>query len=216
MRNLRSRALALLGRLASPAGLLLAGLCFALPFLTVSCSGEEGGQSFSGSLSYTGGDLVVGGRVDLQYETRDERGVRRVDVTDLERSPGSDSPVEPIPVEPFAVAAVALLGVGVLAGLLRPAGLRRLAAGTAALVAVILLVGGTLRSRSRMGEQIAPLLSDTKTGAADMIDFGYGLWLALGLLLVVAVGNIAGSLRVPAPGERSEPAEHDPVDTGVP
>jgi hypothetical protein len=214
MVHLRSRVLALLGRLASPAGLLLAGLCFALPFLTVSCSGEDGGRSFRGSLSYTGGDLVVGGRVDLQYETRDERGVRRVEVTNLERSPVGGSPVEPIPVEPFAVAGVALLGVGMLAGLLRPAGLRRLVTGTAVLVAAILLVGATLRSRNRMGEQIAPLLSDTKTRDTDMIDFGYGLWLALGLLLVVAVGNIAGSLRVPAPGERSAVAEHDPVDTG--
>jgi hypothetical protein len=206
----------LLGRLASPAGLLLVGLCFALPFLTVSCSGEEGGQSFQGSLSYTGGDLVVGGRVDLRYETRDERGVHRVDVTNMERDPVNSSPVEPIPIEPFAVAGVALLGAGVLAGLLRPAGLRRLAAGTAALVAAIVVVGGTLRSRNRMAEQLAPLLSDTKTRDTDMIDFGYGFWLALGLLLIVAVGNIAGSLRVPAPGERPAPAEHDPVDTEIP
>ena len=212
---MRSRVLALLGRLASPAGLLLAGLCFALPFLTVSCSGEEGGHPFRGSLSYTGGDLVVGGRVDLQYETRDEREVRRLDVTNLERDPVSGGPVEPIPVEPFAVAGAALLGVGVLAGLLRRAGLRRLAAGTSVLVAAILLVGGTLRSRSRMGEQIAPLIGDTKTRDTEMINFGYGLWLMLGLLLVVAVGNIAGSLRVPAPGERSALGEHDSADTGV-
>jgi hypothetical protein len=167
-------------------------------------------------LSYTGGDLVVGGRVDLHYVTRDERGVHRLDAPNMERDPVNSKPVEPIPVEPLAVAGLALLGAGVLVGLLRPAGLRRLAAGTAASVAAVLLVGATLRSRNRMGEQLAPLLSDTKTRDTSMIDFAYGFWLALGLLLIVAVGNIAGSLRVPAPGERSARADHDPVDTGIP
>ena len=207
-----ARVRSLFGRLASPGGLLLVGLCFTLPFLTVSCSGREGGQSFQGSLSYTGGDLVVGGRADLHYETRDERGVHRVDVTNMERDPVGN-PVEPIPVEPFAVAGAALLGAGALAGFLRPAGLRRLAAGTAASVAAIFLAGAALRSRNRMADQLAPLLSDTKTRNTEMIDFGYGFWLALGLLMVVAVGNVAGSLRVPAPGERRASAEQHPVDT---
>jgi hypothetical protein len=69
----------LLGRLASPTGFVLVGPCFVLPFLIVSCSGESDGHRIRGSLSYTGTDLVGGGRVDLYYETQDESGVHRID-----------------------------------------------------------------------------------------------------------------------------------------
>ncbi len=77
-----ARASSLIGRLASPTGFLLVGLCFVLPFLTASCDTQADGQRVRGALSYTGADLV-GGRVDLYYEAeaRDERGVQRLEET---------------------------------------------------------------------------------------------------------------------------------------
>jgi hypothetical protein len=194
-------------RLVSPTGFLLVVLCFALPFLTVSCAGEDDGRRYRGSLSYTGADLVVGGRVDLYQETHDERGVQRVSETDLRRSPVSGEPIEPIPVQPFMVATMVLLGAGALAGFLRPSGLRRLTAGAVALVAAITLAGGALRARVQMAEQLVPLTDATMAKNRDMITFGSGFWLALALLLLLSVGNIVASLRVPAPGERRLPDE---------
>jgi hypothetical protein len=205
-----ARASSLIGRLASPTGFLLVGLCFVLPFLTASCDTQADGQRVRGALSYTGADLV-GGRVDLYYEAeaRDERGVQRLEETDLKRSPVGGGPVEPIPVQPLAVAAVALLGAGALAGLLRPSGLRRLTAGALALVAAALLVGGSLRATDQMAAQLAPLTGEAIGKTRDLIAFGSGFWSAVSLLLLLGVGNIAASLRTPAPHGRPSPAGHD-------
>ena len=209
--DVMAQASSLIGRLASPTGFLLVGLCFVLPFLTVSCDTQADGQRVRGSLSYTGADFVVGGRVDLYYEAeaRDERGVQRIEETDLKQSPIGGGPVEPIPVQPLAVATVALLGAGVLAGLLRPSGLRRLTAGALALVAAVLLVGGSLRATDQMAAQLAPLTGEAIGKNRDLIAFGSGFWSAVGLLLLLGVGNIAASLRTPAPHGRPSPAGHD-------
>jgi hypothetical protein len=194
------RGASLLGRLASPTGFVLVALCFGLPFLTASCKSDEGEPRMRGSLSYTGVDLVVGGRVDWYYEVQTDGGIERIDETDLTHHPFGGSPVEPIAVQPFVVAALVLLGAGVLAGLVRPPGLRRLTTGAVALVAGVFVVGGAVRAAYQMAAQLEPMTHVGIARTREMIMFGSGYWLAVSLLLLLGVGNVAGSLRVPPPG----------------
>jgi hypothetical protein len=189
--------LGLLARLASPAGFVLVGLCFLLPFLTVSCSIDEPHERIRGSLSYSGTDLVGGGRPDLHLRIDQfSVGTSRIDETDMRREPFQRRPVDPIAVQPFAVATVVLLAAGALAGLLRPASLRRVTAGGTALVAAVLLVGALLLARNAAARQLAPLVG-TVAQARDKIGLGAGAVLALGVLLVLGVGNIVASFTAP-------------------
>jgi hypothetical protein len=177
---------ALLGRLASPAGLVLAGLCFLLPFVSVSCSSGPSEEHVEMTLSYSGKDLVAGGWPDLHYVDSQQT----VDQADLRRSPLSGTPLAPFPVEPFAVAVVTLLAVGIVAALIRRAAPRQLAVGTVALVSAVLLVGAELRARNEAARQLEPYTGQTIEQLRDRIDLARGFWLALAVLLAVGCGSI--------------------------
>lgn len=58
------------GRFLSPTTLILAGLCFLFPFVTVSCTtpGGYGRVAQGGSTSYTGLDLVLGAEPEVTKE----------------------------------------------------------------------------------------------------------------------------------------------------
>jgi hypothetical protein len=196
-------------RLWSPVGLLLAGLLFALPFLTVSCTGPGPAGRTGTSLTYTfqGTDLLTGGHADLTWrQDRDGRSERVLAADDYRSSGGNGQPPGlPIDAQPFAIVAVVLLLAGVAAALAPIRELRALGAGAAALLAATALVlSETQAYRALVGDaaRYAPAYGTTGAGGAaqDAVRTAYGFWLALGVLAAVAVTNLAVRLDDRAKG----------------
>jgi hypothetical protein len=193
------RRLAPVGRAGSPLAFVLAGLCLLLPFITISCSGEDNGQSLRGSVSYTGVDLLVGGRMDVFAEVSDEHGVvQRIDLDDVDRSPmGGEVPS--IPHQTGIAVGLGLLGLGVLLVLLPHPGWRRLlVAGVAVAAGVSLFVGG-LTGRAAMAGMLTEVFAESAQRVRGRIGYGLGFWLAVGLLAVVVAVNLVGAFRVARP-----------------
>src|SRR6185295_7730742 len=113
----------LIARLLSPTGFVLIVLLFGLPFLAASCEAPQGDFEFSAT--FTGVDLVVGGKPDLVSSVADA-SEKRFDV--------------PFPMQPLAIAALVAIVAGAGSVLLRERllrhatglGLAVLAAGTLA------------------------------------------------------------------------------------
>jgi hypothetical protein len=200
---------ALVGRLWSPAGLLLAGLLFALPFLTVSCAGPGPAGATSTSLTYTfqGTDLITGGHADLTWRQDRDGRTETVLAADDYRSSGRNGqpPGLPTDAQPFAIVAVVLVLAGVAATLAPIRELRALGAGAASLLAAAALVLSEMQAyRALVGEiaRYAPTYGTADAGgvAQNAVRTAYGFWLALGVLAAVAVANLAVRLEDRARG----------------
>jgi hypothetical protein len=182
------------GRALSPITLVLAGLCFLLPFVTVSCGtpGGFGRSAPGGSPAYTGVDLVVGGAPDVSPER-------------LRPLPAGEA--DELPPQPAAamvlVLVVAAIGFAVRVRAARP---RRAAlavlggvAATALLVNQALVEAEvTLRVADHLTRyvQSGQKIPDTgSTYAGDYVDTGPGFVVCLVLLAVVAVVNGVGWWR---------------------
>jgi hypothetical protein len=161
----------LVRRLISPAGLLLVALCFALPFVAVSCD-----TPIKASAQYTGADLVVGGSPSVSV---DQGGAAQ------QQDELAD---EPIGVQPAAVVALLAVLAGILvAGL--PGRRARVYGGVAAAAATVvllavnqILVEGYL-SRE-VEREVGSDLPDGTSGG-DFVEARYGFWLALALASAV-------------------------------
>jgi hypothetical protein len=174
------------GRWFSPTTLVLVGLCFVLPFLTVSCDtpGGYGRAAPGGTTTYNGVDLAIGGRPDVAPPDR----------------------VRPMPagfddrlwVPAVTVVLVLLVAGVVLAVTISDRRLRRASlAALAGVAATALLVGQALAQAEltvRVGEQLTGALPAGKS-ARDYVRTGPGFVLALGLLLIVTVANAVGWVR---------------------
>jgi hypothetical protein len=143
----------------------LIGLCFLLPFVSLSCASEEMAEDLEmqGDQTLTGAQLVTG-------------GVRREDFDPRNAIPPAESPVQSefeIPAEPFAQIALVAALVGLALAFVRVARRRLLGASivgaVGALSLVLLAMSPTLRA---MGLAAVSLL--------------FGFWIALGLFLVAA------------------------------
>jgi hypothetical protein len=180
------------GRWLNPVTLLLAAVCFALPFVSVSCDtpGGYAGAGPGGTSSYTGVALVVGGAPEVTEGH--ERPV----------PPGENDKLPPQPA--LAAALLAILAATVLAVTVVPTWRRRAAVcvlgavgGTALLVSQVLVEGELrlrvsdhLARRAQSGERIDP----AKT-AHDYVHTGPGFLLCLVLLAGVTVLNGIGWWR---------------------
>jgi hypothetical protein len=161
----------LVRRLLSPAGLLLVALCFALPFVAVSCD-----TPIRASAQYTGADLVVGGAPTVSVA---ERGAAQQD---------DELADEPIDVQPAAVVALLAILAGILVAFL-PGRRARVYGGVAAVAAtvVLLAVNQILVQRELSREVERELGSDLPAGTSggDFVEARYGFWLALSLASAV-------------------------------
>lgn len=193
------------GRLFSPAGLVLAGLLFLAPFLAVSCDapGGYGRAAPGGTTTYTGWDLATGGTPDVSADHLRPAGQRRDDV---------------LPPQPLAGAVLVLVVIGVLVtvGVGRARTRRGVVAVIAAIGALFLLVNqATARVliEERLREQItAPLPAGKQVG--DFVQDQGGFAFALLALVLVALGNVAGWLRlVRVPRPDAAPAPPDTAPT---
>jgi hypothetical protein len=164
----------------SPATIVLALLCFALPFATVSCGLPDGyGRARPGGTSeYTGIDLVFGGGPDVARDQLRPLAERRADRIDA---------------QPFCLAAllVVVVALGVTLGVADDRR-RRVFAASLGAVAVLCLAAGQLvflgRLAGAVGEQST--IPAAKT-ARDFVGTGAGFWLATGLLGALVLGNLA-------------------------
>ncbi|MBB5872359.1 hypothetical protein F4553_005793 [Allocatelliglobosispora scoriae] len=211
----------LLRRLLSPTGFVLIGLCFLLPFVTASCSagpetGAPVGESVEISGTYTGTDLLLGGAPDMRYPDTRVQGETKEIVDDDATSSPMNGAIDPLPAQKGAAVTVGLLVLGLIAGVLPWARLRHRLTALAALLAALALVLTEVRAASLIEETaLRSVGAAPGDSGIDMI-FRYGFWLALGLLIVVAVGNIISSFRDGARAvEPDEPGELGPVLEGA-
>ncbi len=187
----------LLSRLLSPAGFVLVGLLFLLPFVGVSCSAPEIG---SVDASYSGFDLVTGG--DPAYEVDSP-------IADQAAPPGLEMPTPGV--TPLAVAVLVLLLVGVGCALLARPTVRLAVAGGVAALAAVLLVVTEVVARSGLVDSIAEAAVvvrqstsqnlDPVTGKdflAGVVGIRFGFWVTLGALVVLSAGNLVAVRRVAA------------------
>ena len=192
-----------LSRGLSPAALTLAGLCFALPFVTVGCDapGGYGRATPGGTTTYSGADLLAG-------------DTPRVSPNDHIRPPEArqDDRIGP---RPGAIAALVLIGAGIVLTVVTADTLRRRRAATtvAATAAVVLAVEQAL-VESTVGTRLAEQLTVPMPAGhqpTDYVHTGTGFWLCLALLVATAALNTVGWLRTRS---HSRPPKPEPALTG--
>ena len=161
---------ATLRRLVSPSGLVLALICFAFPFISVSCG--------TTTVDYTGWDLVVGDTPDVTADGK------------IEEQP-SGWAGEPIPIQPLALATFVLLLAGAGA-VLHPRADPLIRAVVACVAASLLMVNQAVVYRAIVDEVRNAGQRPLANGVAEgMVRARYGFWLTLAVLLGVAVYNVA-------------------------
>lgn len=178
------------GRWASPGTLILAMLCFLLPFATVSCDtpGGFGRAAPGGTTTYTGLQLALGAEPD-------------VSPPDRVRPPAESRDARLWP-QPGAIAVLMLL-VAATALAIRVGERRARRAYVGALTgvaAVALLVNQALVEAElalRLGEQLTQPLPAGKV-VRDFVHTGVGFALCLVLLLVITAANVVGWWRTRA------------------
>jgi hypothetical protein len=179
------------GRLFSPLGFVLVGLLFLLPFVTASCTASPGTFNFS----YSGVALATGHR-----PTIDPRLYRLASSQDSRQTPTQvDTEVwrviHPLAAQWTLTAAFAIVVLGVLTMLIRRPRARVATGMCLALAgAAALLVAATLAERAvyrRFAVDTKALMTSGQDSAASYLSVGggSGLWLAVGLLVVIFVGN---------------------------
>ena len=204
---------ALVRRLGSPAGLVLAGLCLLLPFFTASCTAEEQPRA-QWRVTYTGVDVLTGGRpaVALTMDA-DQQPIRPLD--DAELRDLLDAPPAPLGPQPVAWVAAALM-VAALAGAALPSPIwRATATAGLAIAAAVVLGGAVVLARQDATDAVATVLSqatssrdqvpmsgaelrawDSYPQIRDLFHYLYGFWIALAALFLVGVANVVGVVRL--------------------
>jgi hypothetical protein len=184
MRAILGRA----GRWFSPVSLTLAGLCFLLPFVTVSCDapGGYGRAAAGGTTTYNGVDLMVGGEPAVSPPDR----VRPLPV-------GQDDRLWP---QPTAIAVFVALVIGV--GIAVRVGHQRTRRGGVAVVATAavtaLLVNQALVEGALTARVADALTAPLPVGkrAADFVHTGVGFIACAALLVLAGVLNAIGWWRL--------------------
>jgi hypothetical protein len=157
-------------RVVTPSGLLLALICFAFPFVSVSCG--------TTTVDYSGWDLVVG---DTPRVTTEGKVVRQ--------ATGWAS--EPVPIQPLALATFVIILICVVA-VLHPRVEPLLRAVVACGAASLLMVNQAVVYRAIVEEVRNSGERSMADGVAEgMVRARYGFWLTLAVLLGVAAYNVA-------------------------
>lgn len=182
-----------LGRMATPVGFVLVGLCFLLPFATAGCTGQDQGGRTTASATYTGVDLVAGGVGDLVIsdESSPDAVTKETIGDQLPDSQGRGRTPSPrLPADALAVAALVCVGVGLLGGLVGNATVRRTICAAAALTGLVLLVGAVRRVRINARSAWAHLAGGDGRPPGEFLHLRYGFWLAAALLAVIGLAHL--------------------------
>ncbi|MGX6600550.1 hypothetical protein ACWKSP_00215 [Micromonosporaceae bacterium Da 78-11] len=217
-------------RLASPIGLILAGLCLSLPFMSASCAGErvdDNLERVEWQVTYTGVDVVTGGRPEIAFtDDADREPMRTLDRAGVRQLIGTAPPR--LPPQPLAWLAAALM-VAALAATALPSRIWRttFTAGIAVAAAVVLW-GAVLLARQDATDAVAAKLLeffsmpgsspsvaqvrawDSYGEIRDLFRYGYGVWITIVLLSTVGVANTVRVIRDPAFDRRAPEADPPP------
>lgn len=186
-------------------GLVLAGLCLLLPFLSASCAAEEPPR-VQWRVTYSGVDVLTGGRPEVAFtDDADREPIHRLDDAEAVRVLGA--PPTSLPAQPVAWLAVALLVAALAATALPSRSGRRTATAGLAVAAAVVLWGATALARQDATEAVSAVLSRLTTSSTApaptgsdhhvQVRYAYGTWLALASLGAVGVANTVGALRRP-------------------
>ena len=203
-----------MGRLASPAGLILAGLCLLLPFMSASCASEERPR-LQWEVTYTGADVVTGGRPDVAFTSdADQEPIHRLDDAEVRELLGTLP--GPLPPQPLAWLAVALMAATLAATAWPSHTWRMTATAGLALASAVVLGGATVLARRDATDAVAAVLSRFGTSSdespsavaelrewhryaevSDMFHYSYGFWIAVAALAAVGAANTVAVIRDP-------------------
>jgi hypothetical protein len=194
----------LVRRLVSPAGLLLVAICFALPFVSVSCDTPVRLRA-----DYSGVDMLGGGTPSVSVSDEAVSGQDAEDVSD-----------EPIDVQPAAVVAMLAVVAGILVAALRGRRARLLGGTAAALATVVLLGVNQVLAQRHLSREIEREVGAELPGGAsggDYVHTRYGFWLALALACAVLLYQCFELRREYAPGagDRQTPTGTGASDSGA-
>jgi len=171
-------------RILSPAGYLLAGLLFLLPFVTLNIDSPlvRGGADWSGF------DLTVGGEpsISLNIIWYGEDGGLRTEATTIEAFYGDERADQFLPhrflhSQALAIAAAVMALAGLLSGVLAGERVQALVAALAGLGAATCLSIAEARAVGFTGPYTRP---------------DYGFWLALCVLLALGIANALHAIRL--------------------
>ena len=207
---------------ASPILLVLAALCFLLPFVGVSCNTAAGSAALGGALSQAGGSGLSGNsdaitRCVQALSGRDLAtytglnlltGSDPTTATDLPGCTGSTSSPAPSPaassgaaigVQPLIVAAAILILIGILATAL-PGRLRSAVAGTAALVAAVLVAVNNAGVHTPILSRLSAGGGNTLSslGVTGGIETFFNIHAAIGFTLVLLALAVAVAVNAVA------------------
>ncbi len=197
------RLLRRVGRWFSPTALVLAGLCFLLPFATVACDtpGGYGRAAPGGTTTYTGVDLITGGAPEVKPADK----VR----------PAAAQREDRIPPQPVATIVVLLVVAGaVVTVVAADARVRRAAAAVFATGALVLLVVNQALVESALVAQVREQLTQPLPAGKvvrDYVKTGEGFGFSFVLLTTVVVANAIGWFRLRS---RRAPALLAPTQAG--
>jgi hypothetical protein len=209
-------------RLASPVGLLMAGLCLLLPFMSASCATEERAP-VQWRVTYTGVDVITSGSPDVDFTAdADREPIHRLDDVEVRQLLGTSS--APLPPQPLGWLAAALMTAALAATALATRTWRTTFTAGLAFAAAVVLSGATILARHDATDALAAVMSQfNATSSAppptvpqvrawgsygeirDMFRYEYGFWIAVVALFVVGVANTVGVVRDPA-HDRDRPA----------
>ncbi|HLL64385.1 MAG TPA: hypothetical protein VK453_01420 [Micromonosporaceae bacterium] len=202
-------------RLASPAGLIMAGLCLLLPFISASCASEERPR-LQWRVTYTGVDVIAGGEPEVAFTgDADREPIHRLDDVEIKQVLGK--PPAPLPPQPLAWLSAALLAAALAATALPSRTWRTTATAGLALAAAVVLCGATMLARQDATDAAAAVLSQVTAQpstspptvpqlrhwehygqVSDKFRYMYGFWTAIAALSIVGVSNTVGMVLNPA------------------
>lgn len=199
------------GRLFSPLGFVIVGLFFTLPFVTASCTAQAGTFKFS----YTGVDLATGRRprTDPNLYVLASRGDSRQ--TPAEVDAQIRQALHPLATQWTVTVTFVIVALGVLAVLIpRP----RVRAATGMFLALagaaVLMVAALVAEQSvyrRFAADTKSVMAPESPGSYLRVNGDTGLWLAVGLLMVIFVTDGWHLARLSRPPKaQPEPAGEQP------
>jgi hypothetical protein len=177
-------------RLVSPAGFVLVGLLFLLPFLTVSCS--DGPEPMVNAV-FDGTDLLTGGDPDVV--TFGEANAPDQDPAEFLNSAKWALGIESFDRQPFAIAAAAVLLFGVLTALIRERMTRHASALGIAVLSGALLVATFLRAAHAVDQDLVLVRDGVGRSVPHTTTPAVGFWLMIGTLALLVIGHAMALAR---------------------
>ena len=177
----RARGYTVVAAVLSAAGLVLVGLLFLLPFLTVTFFSDRGDRY---TFVFDGTDLLTGGAPAVVTPEGSDATNPHLGIFSVGR-------------QPFAIAALALLVAGLFTALIRDRLMRHASALGLAVLIGALVVGAYLWAEHAFDGRLLELANGVDGGRVGfhVPNQGIGLWLMIGTLDLLVIGHAMALAR---------------------